>query len=198
MKQISKLSINGKLIVFIMLMLVIALSVVFIRLDTPELPSLEGELNRVTMTPSMANTNIQPTLSSVDPDTINNNILSLYDGTWTGTTSTGGTIDFVVSGKSITNIHFAYPLSGEPAKEGDCSNAGSWLGYESWLNLLRITVGGNGSFNAQNIQISNQDRLLSQFSGTLTAAGTGTGSIREEITFGSCKIVSSFEWSVTK
>lgn len=120
-------------------------------------------------------------------------------GTWVGTTSAGGALDFVVSNGRITNIHFAYPTSVEPSKEGDCSAAGSWSGYESWLNQLRISVGPGGSFSGKNIQIHNLDRLLAEFSGSLTSGGSGSGRLREEITVSeSCKIVSFFDWSATK
>ena len=121
------------------------------------------------------------------------------DGTWVGTTSVGGTIDFVVSNGRVTNIHFAFPASIEPSKEGDCSANGSWAGYESWLNQLRITIGTDGSFSGRNIQIRGLDRLLAEFSGSLTSSGSASGRLREEITASeTCKIISSFDWSATK
>ena len=121
------------------------------------------------------------------------------DGSWVGTTSVGGTIDFIVTNGRVTNIHFTYPTSVEPNKEGDCSAAGSWAGYESRLNQLRISIGAGGSFAGKNIQIRDLPRLLAEFSGSLASGSSGSGRLREEITVSeTCKIVSSFDWSTTK
>ena len=110
-------------------------------------------------------------------------------------------MDFTVSGGRVTNIHFAHPLGVGPQLIGDCTGAGGWEGYESWLSQLRIGINTSGGFSSQNIQIRGIDRLLVEFSGSVGTNGFASGRLQEDTpdpNIAACTHRSIFDWSAQR
>ncbi|MCP4536641.1 MAG: SH3 domain-containing protein [Chloroflexi bacterium] len=128
-------------------------------------------------------------------------ILPDLDGTWMGSTSHGGTIMFVVSGRQVTIIESTYPPDVSRELVGDCAGVTPCFGGFSRITLLHISIGADGSFVARNIQVRNVDRTLVEFSGVLQSDGTGYGQLQEDrpdFQVPTCIHRSLFEWSVTR
>lgn len=124
------------------------------------------------------------------------------DGTWQGSTSTGGTITFTVSERRIRSIYFEYAAGVSPTQEGDCALVAPCPGYSSVINGLRIAINQAGTFESSRIPVQHGSNIrYLNISGSLNSAGSASGQLNEDRPDDftpTCTHRSFFDWNTTK
>lgn len=126
----------------------------------------------------------------------------ILDGTWQGSTSTGGTITFTVAERRIRSIYFEYASDVGPTQEGDCALVAPCPGYSSVINGLRIAINQAGTFESSRIPVQHGSNVrYLNISGSLNPAGSASGQLKEDRPDDytpACTHRSFFDWTTTK
>jgi len=126
----------------------------------------------------------------------------ILDGTWQGSTSTGGTITFTVAERRIRSIYFEYASDVGPTQEGDCALVAPCPGYSSMINGLRIAINQAGTFESSRIPVQHGSNVrYLNISGSLNPEGSASGQLKEDRPDDytpACTHRSFFDWTTTK